>query len=102
MLVEAGFLAAITAAGFYAIYKKLPRNVRRFMEKHPLFTDLFVLMLTYGFLGFTLMAHMAGGMIVLLVSCMLYVSEHHDDFLYIFDMMTAIQVKLNELKKYFN
>jgi len=99
MIGEAAVLAGITTLGFTSIYKKLPRRIRKFLEHHPLFTDIFVLIFMYAFLGFTILAHMAAGLIVLFVTCMLYVANHPDEFGYLTDMKEYLTQKLVELKK---
>ena len=102
MLLESTILAGITAAGFFNIFNKLPKTVRDFAIKHPLMMEIFMLLLTYGFLGFTIMAHMAGGQIVLMTACGLYIAGHKENFLYLWDAKNAIDTWLGELKKSMN
>lgn len=102
MLLESTILAGITAAGFFNIFNKLPKSVRDFAIKHPLIMEIFMLLLTYGFLGFTIMAHMAGGQIVLMTACGLYIAGHKEDFLYLWDAKNAIDTWLKELKASLN
>ena len=102
MIMEAAVLAGITAAGFYSIWSKLPKSVRDFMIKHDLATEAGMLALTYGFLGFTLLAHMAGGLIVLVTGCGLYIARNPDDFVYLFDARDAISAWMSEIQKRLN
>ena len=102
MMIEAGLLAVITEAGLASMWKKLPKTVKDFMIKHPLLTDLFMLFGTYAFLGFTILAHMAGGLIVLFTTCMLYIAAHPDDFMYLYDAQKAISEWVVNLQKSLN
>jgi hypothetical protein len=80
------------------IYKKLPRKVRRFLEKHSLLTDLATLIAVYMLLGGTLAALVAGAMCGIMVSIMLHIANNPDDFLYLYDLKDYVSEKLAELK----
>jgi hypothetical protein len=64
-------LAALTGAGFYLIYRKLPGRLRRFLQRHILLTDAVACLLTYILFGGTLVALFAAAWIGLIVSIML-------------------------------
>ena len=76
--------------------------MQEFAIKHPLLMEIFMLILTYGFLGFTILAHLAGGEIVLMTACGLYIAGHKEDFLYLYDAKNAIDEWLTQLKKTLN
>lgn len=69
-------LAVLTAAGFYMIYRKLPRRVRKFMQKHALITDSIACLLTYILFGGTLVALFASAWMGLLVSMILALTSN--------------------------
>ena len=71
MFVTGLLLASLTTAGFLFIYFKLPRWLRKFMEKHALLTDFLACLLTYMLLGGTLTALFAAAIMGILVSILL-------------------------------
>jgi hypothetical protein len=106
MILDALVLATLSTIGFYMIYTKLPRSVRRFLERHSLLSDLVALILTYILFGGTLTALIAGAMVGIFTSCLLFVAQHPDDFLYLYDFadfvkrsLKSLQVALNEYGK---
>jgi hypothetical protein len=102
MLTTALALAILTTAGCMAVYKKLPRKVRRFIEKHSLMTDLFTLIMVYTLLGGTLTALMAGAFVGLFVSGLLHISNNPEDFLYLYDLRDLIKEKVIEAQRALN
>lgn len=84
MLTTAVSLALLSVAGVWLVYKKLPPKVRRFLEGHPLFTDLSSLILIYITLGGTLTALIAAALAGIMVSMMLEVANHPDDYLFLY------------------
>jgi len=69
-------LATLTGAGFYMLFRKLPRRVRRFMHRHPLVTDAVACGLTYMLFGGTLVALFAAAWMGLIVSMMLAITSN--------------------------
>lgn len=102
MFSNAVALAFLTTAGCVIVYKKMPRKVRKFIEKYSLMTDLACLIAVYMLLGGTLTALMAGAMCGLLVSVMLHVANNEEDFLYLYDMRDFIKEKLSIAKEALN
>ena len=91
-------LALLTTTGCYIVYKKLPRKVRRFLEKHSLMTDIGTLIAVYMILGGTLTALMAGAMCGIFVSVLLHVANNEEDFLYLYDLRDFVRQKAAEAK----
>jgi len=102
MLSSALSLAILTTVGCLVVYSKLPRKVRRFMEKHSLLTDLIALFAVYYLLGGTLTALMAGALCGLFVSILLHISNNANDFMYLYDARDLIRAKLKEAKEALN
>lgn len=76
MLTTGLSLAILTGAGFYAVYRKMPRSVRKFLNKHPLLTDAIAVFLTYTLFGGTLVALFAAAWLGLIVSVMLALTSN--------------------------
>ena len=91
MISMAISLALVTFFGWWIIYKKLPPKVRNFIQRHPLMADAGAALLTYGFLGGTLVALMSGGMVALMTSGALYVANNKEQFLYLDDLVEVIK-----------
>lgn len=102
MLSTAVALAALTVTGFVIVYNKLPRRLRKFIEKHSLITDLLCLIGIYFLLGGTLTALFAASICGLIISGLLHVANHPDDYLYLYDMRSFIKTKLAEAKEALN
>ena len=98
MLATSFSLALLTTAGCMAVYSKLPRKVRKFIEKHALLADLICLVAIYMLLGATLTALFAGAMAGLMISIMLHVANNEDDYLYLFDLRDYIKDRLKDAK----
>lgn len=102
MLLDAMILATLSVIGFAMVYKKLPRKLRKFLEKHALFTDTMALLLTYSLFGGTLTALIAGALVGIMTSMLLHIANNPDDFMFLYDTIEMMNEKINALKKYFN
>lgn len=102
MLSNALALAIATTAGAYMIYSKLPRKVRRFVQKYALMTDLTTLVAVYLLLGGTLTALMAGALCGLFVSMLLHIANNEEDFLYLYDLRDFLKTQLAAAKQTLN
>ena len=102
MIGNAFALATVTTGGFIIIYQKLPRRVRKFMEKHQLMTDLAACIAVYAFLGGTLTALMAGAIVGVYVSILLKIAENKEDFLYLYDLRDWVRENLRAAKDMLN
>jgi len=91
-------LALLTTTGCYIVYKKLPRKIRRFLEKYSLLTDVCTLLAVYLLLGGTLTALMAGAMCGIFVSVLLHVANNKEDFLYLYDLRDFLKEKAAQAK----
>ena len=98
MISNAIALAILTTAGCIIVYQKLPRKVRKMIEKYSLMTDLIALIAVYYLLGGTLTALMAGAMCGLFVSVLLHIANNSEDYLYLYDMRGFLREKLEEAK----
>jgi len=78
MIIEGLSLAVLTGAGFYFLYHKLPRSVRKFMQKHVLLTDAVICFATYALFGGTLTALFAAAWLGLIVSITLAIVSNPD------------------------
>lgn len=99
MLSDALVLAILSTIGLIMLYAKLPRKVRRFLEKHAVLTDFVTFILTYLSLGSTLTALTAGAMVAIFTSCIIHISANKEDFLYVYDFMDMVKEGMAELKK---
>ena len=99
MLSNAFALALVTTGGCYAIYSKLPRKVRRFIQKYGLLADMTALVGTYMLLGGTLTALMAGALVGLFTSALLHIANNQEDFLYLYDLRDMLRDRLTEAKQ---
>lgn len=64
-------LALLTGCGFLFLYHKFPKRIRMFMQRHVLFTDTVVCLLTYILFGGTLVALFAAAWLGIIVSLIL-------------------------------
>ena len=92
-------LALLTTIGFLAIYLKLPRNVRKFILKHSLFTDITTLLGVYILLGGTLTALLAAAMCGLSISLLLYMTKNREEFSYLKDLSDIILINLRKIEE---
>lgn len=102
MLSTAVALSVITVGGFIAVYSKMPRPVRRFLEKHSLLTDVICLIGTYYFLGGTITALIAAGLVGLMVSGLLEIVNNKEQYLILYDAKRFVQKKLSQMKNAIN
>lgn len=102
MISMAISLAFVTFFGWWIIYRKLPEKVRMLIQRFPLIADAGAALLTYGFLGGTLTALLAGGVVALLTSSALYVANNKDKFLYLDDVADAIKAAGSKLTETLN
>lgn len=102
MFSTAVALSILTVGACIIIYIKLPRQVRRFLEKHSLMTDLICLIGTYYFLGGTITALLAAGIVGLMVSGLLEVANNKDQYLYLYDLRDFIRGKLTSTREALN
>lgn len=98
MLDNAITLAVLISGAFYMAYKKLPRNVRKWIVKHNFIVDLMCMLLTYWTLGGTVTALLAGAMVDIIISCMLHVAEHPEDFIWLFDIVERVKQFFRDLQ----
>lgn len=98
MLSDAFALALLTVTGFMFIYKKLPRKIRKFLEKYSLLTDFVSAVLTYMLLGGTLTALTASALVGIFTSCLLYIAQNPDDFTYLWDFAEGIKTMLSRFQ----
>jgi hypothetical protein len=99
MISNAFALAILTTCGLYVVYKKLPRKIRRLIEKYSLFADILALVGIYLMLGQTLTALMAGALAGLFISVLLHIANNQEDFLFIFDVRDTVKKYLLEAKQ---
>ena len=102
MLGSAVALAILTTVGCFIIYYKLPRRIRKLIEKHSLLSDLLALVGIYLLLGGTLTALIAASIAGLIISIMLHIANNSEDFLYLYDMRNVLKEKLKEAKEALN
>lgn len=102
MIINGLTLAVLTTTGLIILYKKIPRKVRRFIERHHLLADAVALLFTYILLGGTLTALFAAALVGLFTSALLYIANNPENFMYLYDLRDAIKDKLNELKAKLN
>lgn len=91
MMANALSISILVTAGFYMLYKKLPLNLRAYIVKYSLVTDFFAMVATYYMFGGTVTALMAGAIVDLMISAMLHIANHPDDFEWLFDAFKAIR-----------
>jgi Ca2+/Na+ antiporter len=102
MLVDATILAILSAVGLIALFAKLPRQIRRFLLKHAVFTDFITFFLTYYTLGGTLTALTAGAIVGIITSALMYIASNPNDFLYLYDFYGFLKNKVQDLKEHLN
>jgi len=71
MILDGLVLACITGVAFWMLYAKLPRKMRKFLQKHILFTDTISCLLTYALFGGTLVALFAAAWLSVIISALL-------------------------------
>jgi len=98
MLLNGLVLATLTTTCFLVVWKKLPRKIRRFIQKQTLLCDAIALLLTYILLGGTLTALVAAAMVGLMVSGLLHIANNEQDFVFLHDYCKIVKEKLAQLK----
>lgn len=98
MLSNAVALAALTCAGFYMIYNKLPPRMKAVFVKYDLLTDVSALMLTYVLLGGTLTALIASALVSIVVSMLLHVAKFPNDYVWLTDSLAKVKELLKSFK----
>ena len=76
MITTSLALALLTGTGFYLLYSKLPRRIRKFMQRHVLLTDTVACLLTYVLFGGTLIALFAAAWLGVIVSILLAITSN--------------------------
>lgn len=99
MLSTALALATLTIAGLLVLYGKLPRRIRKLIEKHSLLSDFLALLGIYLLLGGTLTALIAASMCGLMISILLHIANNPDDYLLVYDARNMIKEKIVQAKK---
>lgn len=104
MLGNAFSMAVLTTVGFYMLFEKLPRNARKLIIKYSLISDFASMVLTYWMFGGTVTALIAGAMVDIFISVMLYIANHPEEFLWLEDitrqvkeLANAARAKLSEM-----
>ena len=102
MLMNALILATMSITACILIYKKLPRKIRKVLEKHTLLSDAIALALTYALLGGTLTALLAAAMVGVFTSILLEIAKDPESYMFVFDLRDVIKEKLALLKESVN
>lgn len=97
MMFNAFVLATITFIGGCVIWSKLPRKVRRWLQKQDLITDVLMLLAAYIVLGGTVTALLAASIVGVMVSACLYVANHEDEFEWLFELIEQAKVTVSEI-----
>jgi len=98
MLSNAIALAALTCAGFYMIYNKLPPRMKAVFVKYDLLTDVSALMLTYVLLGGTVTALIASALVSIVVSMLLHIAKFPNDYIWLTDSLAKVKGLLDSFK----
>lgn len=100
MLSNGIALAALTCAGLYMIYIKLPRKVRLILLKFDLFTDIAALVFTYFMFGGTVTALIAASLVSIAVSVLLHIAKHPDDYVWLHDILKTFSGLMDQFKMF--
>ena len=98
MLSTALSLAVLTTCGCLVLYGKLPKRIRKLIEKHSLIADLLALVGIYMLLGSTLTALFAASMCGIMISCLLHIANNPDDYLFLYDTRDFLKTQLSQAK----
>lgn len=96
MLFNACILAIVTFIGGCLVWRKLPRRVRRWLQKQDLITDVIMLCLAYLALGGTLTALLAASLVGVMVSVALYVANHPEQFGWLFQSIELVTASVKD------
>lgn len=99
MMGNAVSLALLTAIGGYIVYKKLPPRARHLITKYHFLTDMFALIGVYTLFGGTVTALIAGGIVSIIVSALLYMANHPDDYQWLYDTLERVKLVLLQLQQ---
>ena len=100
MLISGFILGSITLGAFCLTYQKLPKGVKMFLVKHPLFTDVVMVVFFYTVMGFTVVAHVACATMALGAMFLLEIARNPSDYEFITDSLDrAKQSWKNALQK---
>jgi hypothetical protein len=100
MMGNAISIALMVTSGFVLLYQKLPRNIRKWIVAHSLVTDFGCMVITYWMFGGTVTALMAGAIVDLMVSAILHIANHPQDFEWLFDAFKQIRVLMDRAQQY--
>jgi alpha/beta superfamily hydrolase len=100
MLANALSISVLVTASFVMLYQKLPRNLRRYIVKYSLVTDFLAMVVTYYMFGGTVTALLAGAIVDLMISVILHIANHPQDFEWLFDALKSVQVLIDKAKEY--
>lgn len=98
MMANALSIAVLVTSGFILLYNKLPRNIRRFITKYSLLTDFLCMVTTYWMFGGTVTALMAGAIVDVMISALLHIANHPNDFEWLFDALKAVKDLLDKAR----
>ena len=99
MISNAFTMAVLGTTGFYMIYAKLPRSVRRVIVKYSLLTDFVAMVLTYLLFGSGITALLAGAMCAIIISVMLYMANNPTEFVWFFDALEQVKQLASAVRK---
>jgi hypothetical protein len=99
MLGTAFSMAVLTTTGFVMLFNKLPRNVRRIITKYALVTDFLAMVLTYFMFGGTVTALIAGAMVDIFISVLLYIANNPAEFAWLHDLIRSVKELVIEVKQ---
>lgn len=100
MMGNACSLALLTAVGGYIIYKKLPPKAKHLITKYHFLTDLFALIGVYVLFGGTVTALLAGAIVSIIVSVLLHIANHPEDYEWLHDAIERIKAALRQFQTY--
>lgn len=100
MITNAIALAGLSLAGFYLIYRQLPRNVRRIIIKYSLLADLAALIITYVMFSGTITALVAAGIVSICTSVLLQISKYPERYSFIFRALDQVQGLIKQFNEY--
>lgn len=101
MLANALSISVLVTASFVMLYQKLPRNLRRYIVKYSLVTDFLAMVVTYYMFGGTVTALLAGAIVDVMISMILHIANHPQDFEWLFDALKMVREFLNKAQTYF-
>lgn len=91
MIFEGFALGILTTTGWCMLFRQLPVSVQNWIIKHSLLTDFAALVTTYFLLGGGLTAMFASAVADILISAMLHIANHPQDFEWLFDALRMIR-----------